>query len=89
LHWDRKATSFYSFIHSLFIHSGMHEKALNWACIPYISLVLNAKKIKILIVICHDEHDEIKVIIIINLMVAELDRLARSLIVGYGKSLRQ
>ena len=41
----------------------MHEKALNWACIPYISLVLNAKKIKILIVICHDEHDEIKVII--------------------------
>jgi hypothetical protein len=43
----------------------MHEKALNWACIPYISLVLNAKKIKILIVICHDEHDEIKVIIII------------------------
>ncbi len=26
--------------------SGMHEKALNWACIPYISLVLNAKKKK-------------------------------------------
>jgi hypothetical protein len=46
-------------------HIGMHEKALNRACIPYISLVLNAKKIKILIVICHDEHDEIKVIIII------------------------
>ena len=22
----------------------MHEKALNWACIPYISLVLSAKK---------------------------------------------
>ncbi len=43
----------------------MHEKALNWECIPYISLVLNAKKIKILIVRCHDEHDEIKVIIII------------------------
>jgi hypothetical protein len=61
-----KATSFYSFIHvsiHLFIHSGMHEKALNWACIPYISLVLNAKKIKILIVRCHDE---IKVIIIIK-----------------------
>jgi len=55
----------HSFIH-LFIHSGMHEKALNWACIPYISLVLNAKKIKILIVRCHDKHDEIKVIIIIK-----------------------
>jgi hypothetical protein len=37
---------FFLFIHSLFIHSGMHEKALNWACIPYISLVLNAKKNK-------------------------------------------
>ena len=24
----------------------MHEKALNWACIPFISLVLNAKKNK-------------------------------------------
>ncbi len=33
---------FYSFFHS-FIHLGMHEKALNWACIPNISLVLNAK----------------------------------------------
>jgi hypothetical protein len=34
----------------------------------HISLVLNAKKIKILIVRCHDEHDEIKGIIILLLL---------------------
>ncbi len=43
----------------------MHEKALNWACIPCFSLVLNAKKIKFLIVRCLDEPDEIKALIII------------------------
>ncbi len=63
----------------------MHEKALNWACIPYISLVLNAKKVKILIVICHDEHDEIKVIIIIIKIPLPLIRTAWILWLGTEK----